>query len=231
VSELSRLTDAHLRIDAAVPLSVALIDEINHTCDAIENSPKDITLLVELEGRSGVHGTDLWPAGTEIYTVNKWEQALRRLERLPAPTLSVVRGACSGPALDVMLATDYRLSTADASFRVPMAGRATWPGMGLYRMANQLGLSRARRLGLLGLEVPAERALQYGLIDDVTTDTVDIVRAVLDSLAGTSGKELAIRRQLLAEAVSTTYEDAVGSHLAACDRALRTERTGVDSAA
>ncbi|MCZ9336264.1 enoyl-CoA hydratase/isomerase family protein, partial [Streptomyces sp. TRM76130] len=38
---------------------------------------------------------------------------------------------------------------------------------------------------------------------------------------GLSGKELAIRRQLLFDAANTAFEDALGPHLAACDRALR----------
>jgi isomerase DpgB len=39
--------------------------------------------------------------------------------------------------------------------------------------------------------------------------------------AGVAGEELAIRRQLLLDAGHTRFEDALGSHLAACDRALR----------
>jgi isomerase DpgB len=37
------------------------------------------------------------------------------------------------------------------------------------------------------------------------------------------GAEMAIRRQLIFEAGSTTFEDALGAHLAAADRALRRE--------
>jgi isomerase DpgB len=40
------------------------------------------------------------------------------------------------------------------------------------------------------------------------------------------GAELAIRRQLMLEAMTTTFEDALGTHLAACDRALRSVATG-----
>lgn len=231
MSELSRLTDEHLCIDAGAPLSAELIAAVNQTCDTIENSDKDIVLIVELAGPAGAPTTDQWPHSTEIHTVNKWEQAVRRLERLPAATVAVVTGTVSGPALDVLLATDYRLSTADGVLRAPVVGRATWPGMGLYRMANQMGLNRSRQFGLLGMELSATRAMEFGLVDEIVADPAAAARAVVDSLAGVSGKELSIRRQLLAEAVSTSHENALGSHLAACDRALRVARTGVDSAA
>ncbi|KOG89867.1 enoyl-CoA hydratase, partial [Streptomyces varsoviensis] len=39
--------------------------------------------------------------------------------------------------------------------------------------------------------------------------------------SGLSGKDLAIRRQLLLDARTTSFEDALGPHLAACDRLLR----------
>jgi isomerase DpgB len=230
VSELSRLTDAHLRIDAAEPLSAGLIGDLTRICETLENSTKDSRLVVELSGPAAPTSAQLWPDETGIHTVNKWEQALRRLERLPAVTVAVVQGWISGPALDVLLATDYRLSTPDSGFHTPLVGRAAWPGMGLYRLANQLGANVARQLGLLGMRMSADRALDCGLVDEVTADPAGSARMVLDSIGGVSGRELSIRRQLLAEAQSTTYENAVGSHLAACDRALRLTRTGVDAA-
>ncbi|MFD0493628.1 hypothetical protein [Streptomyces rhizosphaericus] len=36
-----------------------------------------------------------------------------------------------------------------------------------------------------------------------------------------SGREAGIRRRLLTEAASAEYQDALGAHLAACDRELR----------
>jgi isomerase DpgB len=42
-----------------------------------------------------------------------------------------------------------------------------------------------------------------------------------DQVASWAGAELAIRRQLMDEASWMSFEDALGPHLAACDRALR----------
>ena len=47
-----------------------------------------------------------------------------------------------------------------------------------------------------------------------------VVPAVPAQHLGT-GRELAIRRRLLLDATTTSYEDALGAHLAACDRAVR----------
>jgi isomerase DpgB len=93
--------------------------------------------------------------------------------------------------------------------------------MAVHRLANQVGAGRARPLVLLGAELPASRAADWGLLDEVVPDPAARSAEVLDALAGTAGKELSIRRRLLLEAASTGFDDALGAHLAACDRALR----------
>jgi isomerase DpgB len=228
VSELSRLTDVFLEVDRTAALSTGLIDEVNKVCDTVENAGKDVALLVHLTGDVNQQA-DPWPHDLGIHTVNKWERALRRLERLPALTMTVLDGTCRGPALDLLLATDHRIATPGSALRTSLVGGSTWPGMSVYRLANQLGASRSRQLALLGTGIPAARAVEWGLLDALVDDPLDGTRQVLDALAGVVGTELAIRRQLLTEAMSTSFEDALGSHLAACDRALRLARTGVDS--
>ncbi len=228
MSELSRLTDVFLEVDRTATLSTGLIDEVNKVCDTVENAGKDVALLVHLTGDVNQQA-DPWPHDLGIHTVNKWERALRRLERLPALTMTVLSGTCRGPALDLLLATDCRIATPGSALRTSLVGGSTWPGMSVYRLANQLGASRSRQLALLGTGIPAARAVEWGLLDALVEDPLDGSRQVLDALAGVTGTELAIRRQLLTEAMSTSFEDALGSHLAACDRALRLARTGVDS--
>jgi isomerase DpgB len=230
MQELSRLTDAYLRIDAGAELSGALVDAVNGACDRIEDSGKDVALLVWLDGDQAQPAGDPYPHHLGVHTVNRWERALRRLERAPALTLAVVHGACRGPALDVLLTTDYRIATPDSRLRASLVAGDTWPGMTLYRLASQLGTARARRLGLLGMDLPAAEALDWGLVDQLAGDTAQAAREVLTVLSGHTGTELAIRRQLLAEARTATFEDATGTHLAACDRAIRLAGTGADAA-
>jgi isomerase DpgB len=142
-------------------------------------------------------------------------------------------GVTRGPAFDLLLATDFRLGTAGARLELAETGGAAWPGLSLYRLTNQLGAAAARRFVLLGSPMSASRAVAAGILDEVAGDAdeaVARVREVLQTLAGVRGKEFAIRRQLIFEAGSTSFEDALGPHLAACDRALRLVRQGLDAA-
>jgi isomerase DpgB len=203
-----------LEIDAWEPLSAEVIARVAAACDRVEDGEE--VLRVHLRDR----GTPVDGPEFGVHLVNQWERALRRLERLPAPTLAVVHGYCAGPALEVLLATDYRIAASDARLRVPVRTDGTWPGMALYRLANQIGVAQVRRLALFGVEVDARRAAELGLVDEAGHLT-ELTRTALGILEGVSGRELAIRRRLLLDATTTSYEDALGAHLAACDRAVR----------
>ncbi|MER7707498.1 enoyl-CoA-hydratase DpgB [Kitasatospora sp. NPDC097605] len=207
-----------LRIDGRRPVSAESVSAVNGVCDAAEDDPARARVVVEVSGRP--EGRP--PGDLTVATVSKWERAVRRLERLPAPTVAVVDGDCGGIALDALLATDYRIATGAARLVPAVDGGATWPGMAVYRLARRgAGASAIRRAVLFGTPVELAEALALQLLDEVAADRAT-ARALAAARAGAvSGSELAIRRQLLDDAVATGFDEALGVHLAACDRALR----------
>nr|AGS77341.1 DpgB [Actinoplanes sp. ATCC 53533] len=209
--------DLVLRVDGSEPVSPAAVEALLRICDRAEDEYGSGLLIVYASGapRPG------WTKDLSVGLLTKWERAVRRLERLGLVTVAVTAGQCGGTALDVLLATDVRIAVAGAGFVVSSSGDATWPGMALYRLARQGARWRLRKAGLLGTPIGAEEAAAAGLID-VVVDHADEVLAEIAAVAGTiTGKELAIRRQLMLDAPEHSFEEALGSHLAACDRALR----------
>jgi len=168
-----------------------------------------------------------WISDLSVALVSKWERGLRRLERVPAVTIAVADGDCGGPALDALLVADYRIMPAGARLVMPVVTGATWPGMALYRLARQAaGAALARRAVLFGMPIGAAEAQAMGVIDDVAGNAALALEKAMEVAGAASGTELAIRRQLMLEAMTTTFEDALGVHLAACDRALRSVAAG-----
>jgi isomerase DpgB len=235
VSSFAGLTDVHLQVGGGEPLSASLVARVEEVCTRIEDAgAKDLTLVVHLRGVDPADRAEPWPHETAIHLVTRWERVLHRLERLPAVVIAVVdEGVSRGPAFDLLLATDYRLGVAQARLELAQSAGAAWPGLALYRLTNQLGAPAARRLLVLHEALSAARAFEIGVIDEVVADEHDAVvrvREVLHALNPVRGKEFAIRRQLILEAGSTTFDDALGPHLAACDRSLRLARQGLDAA-
>jgi isomerase DpgB len=206
-----------LRIDGAQRLSAASVEAVAAVCDRAEDDGRPGIVEAHLTGAPD----GLWTRGLTIGLVTKWERAVRRLERLPMTTVAIVSGDCGGAALDVLLATDVRIAAHGTRLLVPVNGTATWPGMALYRLVQQAGTAATRRAVLLGAPIETDEAVALHIVDQVSDDPANELVALAGAAGLISDRELAIRRQLMFDANTTSFEDALGSHLAACDRALR----------
>ena len=56
----------------------------------------------------------------QIQDVNRWEQAVRRIERLSHMVIAVVSGTLSGPGFDLLLTADYRIAAQNCQFVIPI---------------------------------------------------------------------------------------------------------------
>jgi isomerase DpgB len=219
-------TPLTLALDGAEPLTAATVKAVTALCDRAEDAADGI-VTVRVTGAPGL----AWTSGLDVMLVTKWERALRRLERLPLATVAVALGDCGGTALDAFLAADVRVALPDTRLLVPRDTTATWPGMAGYRLVQLAGAARTRKAVLFGHPIAAAEALALGIVDEIAEDPAAALAAAAELTGGLSGHEVAIRRQLLFDATTTSFEDALGAHLAACDRALRQSsgRTGLPS--
>jgi isomerase DpgB len=208
-----------LEIDHSGTLSADLVTQVNECCDRAEDARGEATLRMLLA--SADDNRSAWPGDVDIKLLNRWERALRRLERVPAVVVAVADGRCRGPAIELLLVADLRIAGPDLRVTLPADDGQVWPGALLYRLANRVGPSWVRRLCLLADEVSADVAVQCGLVDEVAEQPWQRSEAIVEHLRDVSGTEWAIRRTLLLEAVTTCFEEALGAHLAASNRTLR----------
>ncbi len=91
-----------------------------------------------------------------------------RLEDLPVPTISAVQGYALGGGCECILATDYRIATADARIGLPETRLGIMPGFGgSVRLPRLLGADSALEIIAAGKDVDGDRALALGLVDAV----------------------------------------------------------------
>ena len=107
------------------------------------------------------------------------------LAAVRSPVICAISGDCSGPGLEIALACDVRLCAREASFamRDPLDGRLPAWG-GTQRLPRAIGASRASTMLLLGTEIDAPTALEWGLIHAVEDNLDDAVEHWLDELSG-----------------------------------------------
>ncbi|MGX2997549.1 enoyl-CoA-hydratase DpgB [Streptomyces sp. JNUCC 64] len=206
-----------LAIDGSRPLTAGTVRDLTVLSDRAEDRATGGTVTLRVTGAPGPGWTD----GLDVALVTKWERALRRLERLPAATVALATGDLGGTALDVFLTADVRIVSPKTRLLVPFDGESTWPGMAVFRLVRLAGAAAVRRSVLFGHPLGAAEARELGLADELADDPEVAAAAAQQLIEELSGKELAIRRQLLFDAQHTSFEDAVGPHLAACDRVLR----------
>lgn len=205
------------RIDGTNSLTAEAIAAIAEVCDRAEDVREGAVVVIHLSGapQGG------WASDLTVKLVSSWEQTLRRLERIPAATVAVATGDCGGIALDVLLATDHRIAAESGRLILAVQGGMIWPGMALYRLARQLPIAVVRHAAVFGGAIGTSEALALHLIHEVSQNVPVALAAVLRRVAAVEGTEIAVRRQLTLEAETSGFEDALGLHLAACDRALR----------
>jgi isomerase DpgB len=214
-----------LYVDGAEPVTTRTMDAVRAVCEQVEDGAFEGPVVVLVSGAPDGG----WAEGLALAQVNKWERVLRRLECLPVPTVAIAQGSCGGPALDALLATDYRIAAGPVRLAMPAASGAVWPGMALYRLVHQASSpAAARRAVLFGADLDTGTALDAQLLDEAAADLDEALAIVGKLVGGLSGEELAVRRRLLFEAGTTAFDEALGAHLAACDRMLR--RVAADTA-
>ncbi|MGW1774918.1 enoyl-CoA-hydratase DpgB [Streptomyces sp. NPDC002104] len=207
-----------VEIDATRPLAELTV-AVNDLCGALEGLADKAAVVLRLTTVAA--GTVEWPGGISVSTVNRWERAVRRLEKLDAVTVAVAEGICAGPALDLLLAVDFRVGAPGLVVELPVNEGHFWPGMALFRLVQLLGVRRARQLVMWGADIALPRAVELGLVDHAGDDIEEAVRAAAALTGRFADRETALRRQLISEAATAGYDEALGIHLAACDRELR----------
>ncbi len=94
-----------------------------------------------------------------------------RLESHRWPTIALIDGPALGGGCEFAMACDFRLASSRAVFAQPELSLGILAGAGAnWRLAQLVGLARARRMLYTGEKLDAEQACAAGLVDEVVDD-------------------------------------------------------------
>jgi enoyl-CoA hydratase len=88
-------------------------------------------------------------------------------ERLPQVMVAVVNGAAMGGGCVLANACDVRLASTAARFGMPEIRLGWPPGYGVAQLTALVGKARALEMCMLGEGISANRALEWGLVNEV----------------------------------------------------------------
>jgi len=218
------------RPDRLNALSGQTVDELRSAVDEAGSSGARCLLLAG-EGRGFSSGADLAggggpPADAGAALEKHFNPLVEAIFALPIPVVAAVNGPCAGAGCSLALAADIVIAARSAYFLqafvniglIPDAG-ATWL---LPRLA---GRARAMEMMMLGERIPAEKALEWGMIARVVEDDELASEAVAlaTRLAQGPTVALALIRRLAREAGRLPLSEALAAERAAQREAGATE--------
>ncbi|CAM3830725.1 enoyl-CoA hydratase/isomerase family protein [Polynucleobacter antarcticus] len=171
-------------------MTVAMYQSLQSICEDIALNP-DIRVAIfrGAGGKSFVSGSDIaqfsgFQSGADgIRYEEDIDQYLGPLATLPIPSIAVIDGMAVGGGLAIASCCDFRISTPDAKFGVPIArtlGNCLSPSNIAYLVVN-LGIHIVKRMLLLAEMISAKELLVQGYL--LATYDADQLGKEADSLA------------------------------------------------
>jgi enoyl-CoA hydratase len=177
------------RPDKLNALNKDVFTDLNKALDEIESNAEIKSVIITGAGpKAFVAGADI----SEFGGLNK-EQAMAlakrgqdifaRIENSGKPIVAAVNGFALGGGCELAMACHFRIASENAKFGQPEVNLGLIPGYGgSQRLVQLVGKGRAIELLITANMIDANTALQYGLVNYVTTteELLNKTRAVLD---------------------------------------------------
>ena len=170
-----------------------IVREIDASASAraivISSTGKHFSAGMDLEVFSGGSSLSVGPGVTEEgrkraylwMMVQHLQDSFTALEQARIPVLCAIQGGCIGGAIDMVSAADMRYCSADAFFCVMEINIGMTADVGtLQRLPKIIPEGIARELAYTGDRMPAQRALECGLVNQVFEDHDSLVDGVLE---------------------------------------------------
>ena len=167
------------RPEVANGFNIPMCQEIIQVLDRVATDPKVMILKIEAAGKIFSVGGDLVEMKRAVdeddidslvaiaELVNDISYKIKRLGKV---VVMVVDGAVAGAAANMAVACDFVLASEKAKFIQAFVGVGLAPDAGgLLLLSKAIGVNRASQLAMTGEGLSAEKALDLGIVYQVST--------------------------------------------------------------
>src|SRR3954453_10701196 len=230
--ESMQFTHVTLDFDAAVAIltldhpevlnavSMDMLGGLAEALDAVDDRAAEVRCLVITgQGRAFCAGANLQGrgkgepggrsnAGAALETA--YHPILRRLRNLHCPIVTSVNGVAAGAGMSVALMGDMILCARSSYFLQAFRRIGLVPDCGsTWLLPRLIGKARAVELSLMGERLPAEKALEWGLVNRVHDDAVLMEEAMklAHDLANGPTIVLSLIRKLYWDSPENSFEE------------------------
>jgi 2-(1,2-epoxy-1,2-dihydrophenyl)acetyl-CoA isomerase len=201
-------------------VSMDMLGGLGEALDAIDDRRSEVRCLVmtgagrafcagaNLQGRDDQKPGSRSNAGVTLET--GYHPFLRRLRNLHCPIVTSVNGAAAGAGMSFALMGDMILCARSAYFLQAFRRIGLVPDCGsTWLLPRLVGRARSVELSLMGERLPADKALEWGLVNRVYDDAalMDETMKLAHELADGPTIALSLIRRLYWESSDNSFED------------------------
>ena len=213
------LTLDHQEVMNAV--SMDMLGGLGEALDEIEERRAEVRCLVITgAGRAFCTGANLQGRNNSVTKKSGagasleigFHPFLRRLRGLHCPIITAVNGPAAGAGMSFAMMGDLILCARSSYFLQAFRRIGLVPDCGsTWMLPRLIGKARAVELSLLGEKLPAEKALEWGLINRVHDDAVLMAEAMklAHELANGPTIALSLIRKLYWDSAENSFEDQI----------------------
>tara|TARA_Y200000002_G_scaffold382908_1_gene401996 strand:+ start:854 stop:2998 length:2145 start_codon:yes stop_codon:yes gene_type:complete len=157
-------------------------------CDQFDkaNSDENVRgIVLKGAGNAFIAGADISEFGQKMEGPDL-HTALKNIEYSKKPVVAAINGPALGGGLETALCCNYRIATEKSIVGLPEVNLGLLPGAGgTQRLPRIVGPSQALKIMLSGVPVPAKKALDQDILDDISTgdlveDAISFLHKKLD---------------------------------------------------
>jgi 2-(1,2-epoxy-1,2-dihydrophenyl)acetyl-CoA isomerase len=140
------------------------------------------------------------------------QNVLLALHRMPKPVIGAINGVAAGAGFELSLGCDLRIAAESAFFKEAAMGVGLVPGDGsAWFLPRLVGLARAFEIFLLEDRIPAARAAEFGLVNQVVPDDqlAETVEAIATRLAAKPPIAMGLTKQAIVNGLSCSLPETL----------------------
>jgi enoyl-CoA hydratase len=139
-------------------------------------SGMDLSVFTRPEGVTGTAQDPYVRAEKFRSDIRNIQASFNALEEARAPVIACIQGGCIGGGVDLISACDFRYATRSAFICIQEINIAMTADVGTFpRLCKLMPEGWVRQLAYTGERLPAERALQLGLVNEVFDTQADML--------------------------------------------------------
>lgn len=195
-------------------LTGELLQELLSAAEEVQNSDCDALILTaEADFPLGLDPAELGELEGALEArahSQAGQEALEAIAALPLPTIACISGRAEGAGLELALSCDFRVLSSQGTLSMNGISQGLPPCLGgSQRLLRLLGPSRALDLLLSGRDVPAQEALDLGLVNRVSDNPLQSAREMAESMAAQPPLVVSLIKEGLRRGVGTNFENAL----------------------